>query len=84
VAKLHGLDAPQRIEASGPNGGPIETQEQKPDYDKLTLDELLQLEELLRKAHGLPEGCIDEGPYTRKWYAAQRAAGTQPTLPAGS
>jgi hypothetical protein len=24
VAKLHGLDAPQRIEASGPNGGPIQ------------------------------------------------------------
>jgi hypothetical protein len=30
VAKLHGLDAPQRIEASGPEGGPIQTQEQGP------------------------------------------------------
>jgi hypothetical protein len=83
VAKLHGLDAPQRIEASGPNGGPIETEE-KPDYNKLRLDELLQLEELLRKAHGLPEGCIDEGPYSRKWYAAQRAAEARLALPAGS
>jgi hypothetical protein len=83
VAKLHGLDAPQRIEASGPNGGPIETEE-KMDYSKLTLEELLQLEELVRKAQGLPESCIDEGPYSRKWYAAQRAAGTQPALPAGS
>jgi len=27
VAKLYGLDAPQRIEASGPNGGPIQTEE---------------------------------------------------------
>lgn len=65
VAKLHRLDAPQRIEASGPNGGPIET-EATPDYSKLTLDELLQLEGLQRKALGLPEHCIDEGPYTRK------------------
>jgi hypothetical protein len=48
VAKLHGLDAPQRIEASGPNGGPIETEE-KPDYSKLTLGEKLQLEALLNK-----------------------------------
>jgi hypothetical protein len=30
VARLHGLDAPQRIEASGPEGGPIQTQEQGP------------------------------------------------------
>src|SRR6266446_1928915 len=81
VAKLHGLDAPQRIEASGPGGGPIETEE-KPDFSKLTLDELLQFEELHRKAFGLPEDCIDEGPYTRKWYAAQRAAETQLALPA--
>jgi hypothetical protein len=60
VAKLHGLDAPQRIEASGPNGGPIETVE-KPDYSRLSLNELLQLEELQKKAVGLPEPCIDEG-----------------------
>jgi hypothetical protein len=49
VAKLHGLDAPQRIEASGPNGGPIETQE-KMDYSALTLDEMLALEQLMIKA----------------------------------
>ena len=48
VAKLHGLDAPQRIEASGLDGGPIET-EAKPDYSKLTLEEKLQLEALLNK-----------------------------------
>jgi hypothetical protein len=76
VAKLHGLDAPQRIEASGPNGGPIETEE-KIDFSRLTFEEKLQLEELHRKALGLPEPCIDEGPYSRKWYAAQRTAETQ-------
>jgi hypothetical protein len=87
MAKLHGLDAPQRIEASGPSGGLIETQELEPDFSKLTVDELLQYDELYRKAHGLPTSeeehhAIDEGPYTRKWYAAQRAAKTQPaTLP---
>jgi hypothetical protein len=82
VAKLYGLDAPQRIETCGPNGGPIETQEHEPDFSKLTLEELLQFEELHRKAHGLPTRdeeyhVIDEGPYSRKWYAAQRAAETQ-------
>src|SRR5208283_5608766 len=51
VAKLHGLDAPQRIEASAPNDAPIET-ETKPNFDKLTVDELLQYDELYRKAHG--------------------------------
>jgi hypothetical protein len=82
VAKLHGLDAPQRIETTGKDGGPIETKQTEPDFGKLTLDELLQYEELHRKAHGLPTRdeeyhVIDEGPYTRKWYAAQRAAETQ-------
>jgi hypothetical protein len=52
VAKLHGLDAPQRIEASGPNGGPIETEE-KMDLSKLTLDELLLLDAIDKKAHGV-------------------------------
>jgi hypothetical protein len=52
VAKLHGLDAPQRIEASGPNGGPIETEE-RPDYSKLTLDELLLLEAMAKKSRGI-------------------------------
>src|ERR1700745_1333908 len=49
VAKLHGLDAPQRIEASCPNGGPIETQEPEPDFSKLTLEELLEFRALYRK-----------------------------------
>jgi len=48
VAKLHGLDAPQRIEASGPDNGPVQTQ-QGPDFSKLTLQEKLQLEALLKK-----------------------------------
>jgi hypothetical protein len=55
VVKLHGLDAPQRIEASGPNGGPIETQKQQPDYNKLSHDELLIFEALHRKAVGDPD-----------------------------
>jgi hypothetical protein len=53
VAKLHGLDAPQRIEASVPNGGAIETQAQEPDYSKLTLDEMLLLEAIENKARGI-------------------------------
>jgi len=53
LAKLHGLDAPQRIEAAGPDGRPIKTEEQ-PDLSKLTLDELLILEALNNKAHGIP------------------------------
>ena len=32
VAKLHGLDAPQRIEASGPNGGPIANRRSSPSW----------------------------------------------------
>jgi len=83
VAKLHGLDAPQRFEASGPEEGLEQTQERAPDFSKLTVEELLQFEELYRKAHGLPtrdeeHHVINEGPYTRKWYAAQRAAEKQP------
>jgi len=54
VAKLHGLDAPQRIEASGPNGGPIQTEETKPDFDKLSHDELLIFMALHQKAAGDP------------------------------
>ena len=54
VAKLHGLDAPQRIEASGPNGGPIQTEEQQPDYDRLSFDELLLLEAMEKKSRGVP------------------------------
>jgi len=53
VAKLHGLDAPQRIEASGPNGGPIQTEEEQPDYDRLSFDELLLLEAIEKKSRGI-------------------------------
>jgi hypothetical protein len=52
VAKLHGLDASQRIEASGPNGGAIQTEE-TPDYSKLTLDEMLFLEAIDKKSRGI-------------------------------
>jgi len=48
IAKLHGLDRPLKIEASGPDGGPIQTLS-GPDYSKLTLGEKLQLEALLKK-----------------------------------
>lgn len=54
VAKLHGLDAPQRIEQTGLNGGPIQSQEQKPDLNKLSFDELLIFEALHRKAASDP------------------------------
>jgi hypothetical protein len=55
VAKLHGLDAPQRIESSGPNGGPIQTQEQQLDLSKFSLDETLIFEALHCKAAGDPD-----------------------------
>ena len=50
VAKMHGLDAPQRIEASGPDGGPIQTRGDDMDLSKLSVEELLQLEALHKKA----------------------------------
>lgn len=53
VAKLHGLDALQRIGTSGPEGGSEQTQEQGPDYSKLTLEELLLLEAMDKKARGI-------------------------------
>jgi len=52
VAKLHGLDAPQRIETSGPDGGPIQTEKQQPDYDRVSFDELLLLEAMEKKSRG--------------------------------
>ena len=70
VAKLHGLDAPQRIEASGPNGGPIETEE-KPDYSKLTLDEMYLLEAIEKKARGIAnwdETLRQQEEFRRKCY----------------
>lgn len=55
VARLHGIDAPHKTELSGPNGGPIQTEEKKPDYDRLGHDELRIYDALLRKALGDPE-----------------------------
>lgn len=49
--KLLGLDAPTRIETTGKDGGPIETQT-VPDFSKYTLEEKLQLEALLKKGAG--------------------------------
>jgi hypothetical protein len=84
VAKLHGLDAPTKIEATGADGGPIQTQEQAPDFSRLTLDEMLQYEALYRKVHGLPTvneeyHIIDGGPHS-----APKAAQTHRALPAGN
>jgi hypothetical protein len=64
VAKLHGLDAPQRIEASGPDGGPIQTQPE-PDFSKLSLAEKLQLEQLLIKAGAPHKPAIATTPALR-------------------
>ncbi|HKV25618.1 MAG TPA: hypothetical protein VJN93_13575 [Candidatus Acidoferrum sp.] len=55
VAKLHGIDAPQRIEASGPGGVPIQTQEESLDLSKLTVEELLLFEALHNKAQGVAD-----------------------------
>ncbi len=67
-----GLDAPQRIEASGLNGGPIQTQEQQPDFGKFSQDELLIFAALHAKAAGDPDW--DKGiryfgspEYERQW-----------------
>jgi hypothetical protein len=49
-AKLLGLDAPQRIETSGPGAGPIQTQDEALDFSKLSLEEKLRLEQLMIKA----------------------------------
>jgi hypothetical protein len=49
VAKLHGLDAPQRIEQTGLNGGPIQTRDVSQDLKKLSVDELEQLRRLQLK-----------------------------------
>jgi hypothetical protein len=48
IAKLNGLDAPQKIETTGAGGGPIQV-EHAPNYDNLSLQEKLQLEALLKK-----------------------------------
>lgn len=71
-AKLRGLDAPQKTELSGPNGGPIQTEEEKPDYSRLTVDELRIFLALDRKAHGDPDWDADiryygTDEYVRQW-----------------
>jgi hypothetical protein len=74
-SKLLGLDAPQRIEMSGDGMGPAETQEPPLDFNKLTLEELLQFEALQKKAQGLPPGTpgvIDAGPYSSRTQLARR------------
>jgi hypothetical protein len=78
VAKLHGLDAPQRIEQSGPGGGPIQTQEKKPDFSKLTLDELLLLEALNEKALGIEDW--DKTINERAWFDKRCYPGRPETL----
>ncbi|OQB45570.1 MAG: hypothetical protein BWY00_01733 [Firmicutes bacterium ADurb.Bin153] len=40
-----------RNEHSGPDGGPIQTEDKKPDYSKLSKDELRQLHELYEKLY---------------------------------
>ncbi len=40
-----------RNEHSGPDGGPIQTEDKKPDYSKLSKDELKQLHELYEKLY---------------------------------
>ena len=49
--KLLGLDAPTRTELSGPDGRPIQTeaQEERLDFSKLSVPELLELESLHKK-----------------------------------
>jgi hypothetical protein len=54
VAKLHGLDAPTKIEATGADGGPIQTQKQEPDFSKFSHDEMLIFAALHAKAAGDP------------------------------
>lgn len=49
-AKLTGIDAPTRLEQSGPNGGPMEY-----DLSKCSIEELRALVELLDKARTTPQ-----------------------------
>ncbi len=53
VAKLQGLEPPQRTETSGPEGASVQAQEQGPNYSKLELDELLLFEALDKKDRGI-------------------------------
>ncbi len=49
--KLLGLDAPERKELTGKDGGPMQVEQRtKPDLTKLSTDELLQLRQIVTKA----------------------------------
>ena len=57
--KLLGLDAPAKSELTGKDGGPIKTEAtNKPDLSKLSIDELLQLRQIVTKA---TDGTTDAG-----------------------
>lgn len=57
--KLLGLDAPTKSELTGKDGGPIKTEvAAKPDLSKLSVDELLQLRQIVTKA---TDGTTDAG-----------------------
>jgi hypothetical protein len=58
-AKLVGADAPVRWEGSGPGGGPIPLQGDM-DLDKLTTEELRQLEAMVLKAGAPGNGLVPE------------------------
>jgi len=58
-----------------PNGGPIETKEQQPDYDKLTLDELYLLDAINKKVCGVAnwdETLRHEEEFRRKCYPGKQ------------
>ena len=93
VAKLHGLDAPQKIAETLPDGSPLPG-EAWPDYSKLTLEEKLQLEVLLNRTgvacaiRMFKEGEMDLSRLNVKELLQMRAlyekAEVRAALPAGS
>lgn len=48
-AKMLGLDAPQKVEASGPNGGPIPVQDDRPPLSALPIDLVRQLRDHMKQ-----------------------------------
>jgi hypothetical protein len=60
------------LRRAGQNGGTIETEE-KPDYSKLTLDEMLLLEAIGKKARGIAswdESLRQQEEFRRRCYAS--------------
>ena len=60
-------------------GGPIQTQEQGPDFSRLTLDELLLLEAMDKRAHGIAnwdESLRREEEYRRLCYPGIKQPGS--------